>query len=606
MAHVLIVTLGPIQDFIAAARRTRDFWFGSWLLSELSKATARGVAEACGLGALVFPGVEKAEELEPASATSVANKIVVRVPEGIDPAAVARHGKESLEKRLAELRDEAYGKIDPRDFDIERAKEQVGDLIEYSWVSAAEQGTNGYGKARQEAEALLAARKNTRLWGKVTWGDEVPKSSIDGERESVLHERIFDQRRDDPLTPEQIRRMYGVGPAERLCGVGLLKRHGTREGAKYAHRFLSTGHLAAWPLYRRLKETPFPPDLEEAWAAYLDSLERGGVELREQRIVQGDGWNQKLFEMYDGSLLFEGRLPELFEEIADDKRREAASRESRAALNRFLEKTGVKTPLPYYAILRADGDHMGKAIEGQKTVEDHQKLSRALDQFAQRARTIVEGDHSGELVYSGGDDVLALVPLDRAVRCARQLAKTFGEHLSDFPEPPALSAGIGVSHFMEPLTRALELAGEAEKLAKVKRNSLAVKVDKRSGPPVEVTGTWGDLDARLDAYVEMHRNDWVPDGAAYELRELGRLLDNAEEAQRSALEELVKKEAERILRRKRSEHGAKEEVEPASLARLLADVEALPLHEVADGLIVARLLEQALEEAKPRKPEAGT
>ena len=37
MAHVLIVTLGPIQDFIAAARRTRDLWFGSWLLSELSK-----------------------------------------------------------------------------------------------------------------------------------------------------------------------------------------------------------------------------------------------------------------------------------------------------------------------------------------------------------------------------------------------------------------------------------------------------------------------------------------------------------------------------------------------------------------------------------------
>ncbi|HTQ79571.1 MAG TPA: type III-B CRISPR-associated protein Cas10/Cmr2, partial [Thermoanaerobaculia bacterium] len=41
MAQILLITLGPVQDFIAAARRCRDLWFGSWLLSELSKATAQ-------------------------------------------------------------------------------------------------------------------------------------------------------------------------------------------------------------------------------------------------------------------------------------------------------------------------------------------------------------------------------------------------------------------------------------------------------------------------------------------------------------------------------------------------------------------------------------
>src|SRR3954451_13230678 len=104
MADLLIVTLGPIQDFIAAARRSRDLWFGSWLLSELSKATARALAGECGLGALVFPGVSELGELQPKSPTSVANKIIVRVPDGKDPAFVARQGEAGVKGRLGGLR----------------------------------------------------------------------------------------------------------------------------------------------------------------------------------------------------------------------------------------------------------------------------------------------------------------------------------------------------------------------------------------------------------------------------------------------------------------------------------------------------------------------
>ena len=46
MRHLLGIHIGPVQEFIAAARRSRDLWFGSWLLSELSKAAARGIAAA--------------------------------------------------------------------------------------------------------------------------------------------------------------------------------------------------------------------------------------------------------------------------------------------------------------------------------------------------------------------------------------------------------------------------------------------------------------------------------------------------------------------------------------------------------------------------------
>ena len=601
MAHVLIVTLGPIQDFIEAARRTRDLWFGSWLLSELSKATARALAEECGLGSLVFPGIKEESELWAESDTLVANKIVIRVPDGKDPAAVAARGKQGMQERLDGLRDQAFKNIAPLHFDGDKATDQVNDLIELVWVSATEQSEDGYAEARKRAEALLAARKNTRLWGKVTWGAEVPKSSIDGERESVLHEKLFENvGKEGGLSPEEVRKRYGVGKTERLCGVGLLKRHGTRAKTRYAHRFLSTGHLAAWPIHARTKELE-DPDLRAAWEQYLAVLEKGGVDLREQEIVQGEGWrHDKVFGKYDGSLLFEGRLTDLFDEVAEPKRQEGL-REARKALAAFLQKLGVPTPLPYYAILVADGDSMGKAIERQKSFEDHQKLSRALDGFARSVRTTVENRHGGELVYAGGDDVLAFVPLHKAIDCARQLSKDFLSALSGFPvdgdKTPTLSAGLGISHFMDPLRGALRLARKAEKLAKVKRNSLAVIVDKRSGPPVEVAGAWGTLDQRLDDYTDLHRADYVPDGAAYELRELARLLDGAEGTEREPLENLVKAEAKRILGRKQPAHGAQSNIDPEVFKRIATEFDTSPVAEVADQLIVARLLAQAKDEA---------
>ena len=36
--HLLAVSIGPVQEFIAAARKTRDLWYGSALLSDVARA----------------------------------------------------------------------------------------------------------------------------------------------------------------------------------------------------------------------------------------------------------------------------------------------------------------------------------------------------------------------------------------------------------------------------------------------------------------------------------------------------------------------------------------------------------------------------------------
>lgn len=59
------------------------------------------------------------------------------------------------------------------------ANQQVEDLLECTWTAPPfHQGL--YQQKRMLLEALMAARKNTRTFSQVTWGDAVPKSSIGG------------------------------------------------------------------------------------------------------------------------------------------------------------------------------------------------------------------------------------------------------------------------------------------------------------------------------------------------------------------------------------------------------------------------------------------
>ena len=48
-------TLGPVQSFVAQARRTRDLWAGSFLLSWLSGQAMKSILEQG--GQIIFPAV---------------------------------------------------------------------------------------------------------------------------------------------------------------------------------------------------------------------------------------------------------------------------------------------------------------------------------------------------------------------------------------------------------------------------------------------------------------------------------------------------------------------------------------------------------------------
>lgn len=591
--HLVVFYIGPVQDFIATARRSRDLWFGSWLLSELAKAAALEIVKQNGndISCLVFPAPVNPGDLV-FEKFNAPNKVVALVRR--NPTALGETVRKAILGRLGTICNDTYNKKIRGKFNRAVAEQQVKDFPEFFWASYPFNGN--YKQARDFAEALISGRKATRNFSPIGWGSSVPKCSLDGCRESVIPADAYRQMNEDKL-----RINYGIRRGEHLCGVCLLKRHGRRGKEE---NFFSTSHIAALPLLKRLNDS-HRPCVEK----YFNKLKELGVPLDDLKTVKPP---HPVFGPYDGQLLFEERLREFL--TADD-----ALKQAKEALRRMREQAfDDKKPQPYYALLRADGDHMGKVIDAQKTPGKHRELSRAQSNFAQKAGEIVR-EHEGSLIYSGGDDVLALVPVHTVLPCARRLSETFCQQLAGFKAAdggkeisPTLSVGIAIAHHLDPLADVLELVRRAEKTAKSveDKNALAITLSKRSGVDRTVKGPWGILDRRLERFIDLHRRDAIPDGAAYEVRDLVTQLESSDRNLSTTLQEATRKEVKRILRRKKAQRGLRPIAEnnlrelETIIDRDISSFEELK--QVADELIIAREFAAARDLANMPLPTPST
>lgn len=644
--HLLVVSLGPVQDFIASARRCQDLWFGSWLLSDLARATAKGIEIEAGERSLIFPSELRDEKVK----VSVANKIVAVLPANREPAKIAEYGRAAMMQHLEALAARLFDKVTGERWDRELAMAQVRTLMEYVWVAVAFDNDGDYARARREAETLLIARKNSKDWGPVPWKPifGAPKSSIDGQRESVLSESLYADLKTKALSAEKLRKNYFVKKSERLCGVGLLKRIGQERdlngdvASKPA--FHSATHVTAGPLLVRLERSGERG--HDALARYHETLRQLGIDVELFRIRLGEQafstprdpiakdtvsadelpkiprtFAQRGEESgLDGYLLFEDRLLDVLEMYAPSyatkapKEREDLVRAARAALKQFFKAIGHdESPTAYYALLLADGDQMGAAIDQLPHIEDHRALSGALEKFALGCRKIVESN-GGSFIYSGGDDVLALLPLHTALACADELRRCFSDSIrlaySSLASVPTLSVGLGIAHHLDAMSEVRALAKQAESAAKRKRNSLGIAMSKRSGATVEITGPWDEsppLHERIKTWCSLFRAEDLPDGVAFELEEavvpfeIRDPADSKTPADVEALNKVIFALTKRVIGRKRSDRG-KELLDTTTAGLLSARFETdedpiLVTKKLSSELQVARLFLKAYDSA---------
>jgi CRISPR-associated protein Cas10/Cmr2, subtype III-B len=225
----------------------------------------------------------------------------------------------------------------------------------------------------------------------------------------------------------------------------------------------------------------------------------------------------------------------------------------------------------------------------------HLQFGEALSAFALKCvRPVVEA-FDGRLIYAGGDDVVALLPADTALRCARALRAAFqgteelrqllagtsaadhftypapgflavADHRDDHgrgvpipfivPGPAAkVSAGIAIAHFKAPLQDVVRAAQAAEKRAKNKlgRAAVSVRLMKRSGETLDWGAKWaqGGLDlhqALLLALAEGHLTAKFPHRLCEVLAPLVNETTKVTDVEDFPTADLVRSEFARLLR----------------------------------------------------------
>jgi len=532
--HLLAIAVGPVQDFIGAARRTRDLWFGSELLSNVSQSVAQAVKDAG--GNLIFPN--DAVLMEKKQYQKVANIILGELPDGLSPIVVKETAKKAA-RRAWEIRaTDAKNDADKAELGlIEKDvwKDQVDDVIEFYAAWKILPTDHDYSRIRSELMRLLAGRKACRNFLPAAGIAGRPKSSLDGARESIWNPKIFESGiRNKPL-----RRRLRLTEGEQLDVVGLTKRLGG--GVK---GYPSVSRIAADPWLRGFDRYP------EAQNAFAE-LKRECESLKSRGLGVTDiGWKQFASFPYEGTAVMRNR----YVGIAKETGEEITEYKTLDNIVQSLEAmSGV--PQPYLAILMADGDHMGKAISALQSADQHRAFSMKLARFTGHVDGIVKKYH-GCLIYSGGDDILAFIPVDTCLSCARELHDEFGKSFEELCDGNnkllnlSLSVGIAIGHYIEPMEDLREYAREAESSAKrPDRNGLAIHLHPRSGASTKVRGQWRNgFCGHQEYWAKLHCHDLISDKAAFDLRRIA--ADYRGWSDREALKTAITMDIRRMLGRK--------------------------------------------------------
>ncbi|WP_052361883.1 type III-B CRISPR-associated protein Cas10/Cmr2 [Geminisphaera colitermitum] len=473
MSTHLHFTFGPVQGFVAQARRTRDLFSGSFLLSHLARAAMKATNDAG--GKILLPKFDALQKLADDPNTKhggAPNRFVAEFSDENAAATAARSATKALQDEWQKIAAVVWKKFlaPVAPFSAvtgasatEIWERQTENFWEISWaIGTPDKNGNPDG-------SLLDRRKNWRTPPLTTEGGDHCTLMPDYQELSGFIRS--QQRSKQDVFWAKLRanaaaithNALNLDPDERLCAIAFVKRFFPDIAKETIGRNLdastwpSTADIAAAPWLRKIKSN------KDA-AAILNKHS----EFKFAHV--GNFLNRTALEN-------ERDTP-----LTPERRREL-----KAALSQLEELTKDRAG-NFYAVLLMDGDSMGKLLRKHGAAN----VTTALTAFSAATPAIVK-NHDSECVYAGGDDLLALLPLDKALSCAAVIRNhytaTFAEKLPD--AAATISGAVVFAHYHAPLRRVLHHAHQRlENDAKegAGRDAIAISVLKPGGTTCQWVG----------------------------------------------------------------------------------------------------------------------
>lgn len=421
-ASLMVFALTPVQDFVGRARKLRDYWSGSIILSWLAFEGIKAVIQRFGADHIVYPSLHGQPLIDgllrewgmeeewigggedKSGVASFPNKFVCLVPTGQEAEAAAiieqaiSDAWQDLSKATLALLEKKIGR---QDFYIKKQFDrQLDNYWEHHWASVplikgddrriAEellhkktidpafdfweksnkfwQSTGEgqlYSVSHRLAQAMLAAGKSQRQDIRIP--EEGIKCDLFGEFEILHYEAECGKNpkpSEDPFW-QDVRNKFDdsdFGKNERLCALAIVKRLAYRVCKQI------NGH----PLQKMFKNAEaFPSTTEMA-------LHDWWRQLQSKAKSQDDGQAPALAKEL-ASFYWEENTNKTFQKLAqrlhelnepESTKRQGyeittIAKNEKLAAQTLFKLHPVKDVHKYYAVLMMDGDKMGKLINGE-------------------------------------------------------------------------------------------------------------------------------------------------------------------------------------------------------------------------------------------------
>lgn len=591
---LLVFSITPVQAFIARARKLRDFWTGSVLLSWLAFAGLRWVMDNLGADHVIYPSlvdqplVNAWLETEwhvsghlqpriwknaPRDIASLPNKFLVLIPgnKATDIGA-------ELERTVRE----AWGELTEMTAAHLVAKLSLAD-VEAAHIRKIFKRQNENFWQCQWAASRLAGLADEEELSKL-----LHESSFKAQLEFLNNFRGIFEARQYSLEDAGYGVLYSTTHSlvQTTLAVEKMRRRNDRaeepgEKCQICGEF-EVLHTTPWQAEMTARK--YAENLRTFWKGLKDE-QAGDVDVKEferlcsicavKRLLPKiiDKTNHPLAGVLGGVTGFpsttEMALHHYFQrkDIEDrERRRQIAQALFQSEESDSVRGEDIKNSDKYFAILIMDGDNMGMLINGQTiasawegimhpeivarlkskgfdqpyraswarvfnsdgnglrptrlvTPAIHTAISEALGDFSLYGVPEIVGRHGGRLVYAGGDDVCAFLPIRTALSAAREIKEYYASlyrliaadrksmplRESWQPTPGKLSVNLGsgdgisisaailICHHKESLAQMIDHAHRllsVEAKGKAGRNACTVELRKRNGGARVFTRKW--------------------------------------------------------------------------------------------------------------------
>ncbi len=494
MSHYLFLfTIGPVQSFIAQARKTQDLYAGSRILSVLIKEAMHNLKHLCPDVNFIFPTEDSESKPNRFSAIVTADENSIQEIGNKVKTATECYFIKNLGKKVIELQPDSIL--------------QLNDFLKIYWVAHEvkldEKGEIiDYPIKIKQAEKYLGATKNIRYFNQLQ--ETGRKCALNGEYNVKFYrlgdkeqknDRLYDKKlfnrdvlvlnsKQDYKTVSQAELQEGEG----LCAISMLKRF-----FPVSEAFPSVAEIAL--MYDIEKLSPEMKDCFEEYKTSVFNQNEFVSKCLKEKIELNISNDKRLNTHFDHQMLYDDSITEKNFPVESQKK----------LAKKYIDKLKKELKCKYYAILVFDADGMGDKLAECKTKEEHKKLSELLGKYGKSATKYIDNNKLGQTIYAGGDDFLGFLNLNHLFEAMQKLREMFNlevnTHLPERLKKLTFSAGIAIAHYKTPLSEVLNYARIMEKKAKkvenkndneLKKDAFAMAVLKHSGEIHDTMFRWTD------------------------------------------------------------------------------------------------------------------